>query len=169
MNWKAVALVVLAFSACSKSYSPQSQETRQVLESFSMDQSTLGKKSWNLKAEAATLDENGQEAWLAKPRMEIYKDNKPVTGVSSASGRLDTGTYDLRLSSGVKVVSAEYLSTLETEELDYSSKKKKFTTDKDVLVRRRGGVLRGRGLQAAPDLSEIRIFNQKAVIKEGSL
>jgi len=37
-----------------------------------------------------------------------------------------------------------------------------------VSVQRPEGRLQGRGLEAKPDLSEIRIFNQHALVKESS-
>jgi LPS export ABC transporter protein LptC len=100
--------------------------------------------------------------------MEFFKLGKIATRLSANSGLVHTDSSDVRLSSSVVVTSLEDNSVLRTDELLYSSKMKKFITDHDVLVRRPGAVLRGRGLEANPDLTEIRIFHQTSKIEEGA-
>ena len=72
-------------------------------------------------------------------------------------------TYDVTMSSRVLATSLDDGSTLSTEELKYDGKNGKFRTDKDVLVKKPGGVMRGKGLEANKDLSEIRVFKQSSV------
>lgn len=131
-----------------------------------MSQFYRGSPSWELQAKTATLKDDARRAALTSPEIRFYKDKKPVSRVTALSGFIRLDTQDVRLSSSVVVTSAEDNSVLKTEELDYSSAKKRFVTDKEVVVRRPDGVLHGRGLEATPDLSEIRIFNQSSVIKE---
>lgn len=131
-----------------------------------MSQSVKGRPDWELKAATAVLDEKAKEAALAAPEMHFYRERKLVSRLSALSGAANTETRDIRLSSSVVVTSLEDRSVLRTEQLDFSSAKNKFFTDKDVLVTRPGGALRGRGMQATPDLSEITIFHQRTVIEE---
>ncbi len=130
-----------------------------------MSQSTRGAVDWSLKARSAVLREDAKLAELTEPRMEFLKNGKVVSRVSSLRGIVRTDTHDVVLSTGVVLDAIEDRSVLKTETLDYSSKTRLFTTQADILVTRPDGVLRGRGLEAKPDLSEIRIFNQQSVIK----
>ena len=77
---------------------------------------------------------------------------------------METGSNDVRLSSSVELDSFEDQSHLTTSALRYNSARKRFTTTADIMVRRPEGVLRGKGLEAKPDLSEIRIFDQRSTL-----
>ena len=55
-------------------------------------------------------------------------------------------------------------SVLSTDQLNYTSKQGHFYTRLPVTVRRPGAVIHGEGLEATPDLSEIRIFRQRSVM-----
>ncbi|MEK7857885.1 MAG: LPS export ABC transporter periplasmic protein LptC [Elusimicrobiota bacterium] len=150
---------------CRSKTAAQVLEPRQLLEGLSMSQSTRGAVDWSLKARSAVLREDAKLAELTEPRMEFLKNGKVVSRVSSLRGIVRTDTHDVVLSTGVVLDAIEDRSVLKTETLDYSSKTRLFTTQADILVTRPDGVLRGRGLEAKPDLSEIRIFNQQSVIK----
>ena len=52
------------------------------------------------------------------------------------------------------------------EELLYSSARGKFFTERDVEITRPDGVVRGKGMEATPDLSEVTIFKQRTDIKK---
>ena len=131
-----------------------------------MRQSVRGNPAWDMTAGIAVLRESTKEADLERPHMQFYKDRRLVSRLQALSGTVNTETRDVRLSSSVVVTSLEDASTLKTEQLLYSSAKNKFFTDREVFVKRPGGALRGKGLVANSDLSEIRIFNQRSVIEE---
>ena len=131
-----------------------------------MSQSNSGSPSWELASEYASLIEGDKMAQLKEPRLSFYKKNKRVSTLEARSGLLRTDTQDVVLSSGVVVVSLEDQTRLETEQLIYSSEKKKFYTEQAVLVKRPGGRLRGKGMEASPDLTDIRIFNQRTEIEK---
>lgn len=136
------------------------------MEGFALHQSVQGEPRWSLSAASATLHDDSKEADLAQPAMEFQKAGRTVSRVHALQGRVHTVTKDVVLSSAVVLEGLEERSVLKTERLEYSSKEDLFHTDADVLVTRPEGVLRGRGLKAKPDLSEIRIFNQESVVKE---
>jgi LPS export ABC transporter protein LptC len=119
-----------------------------------------------LKARAAVLQEDSGQAQLSLPRMEFYSKRRVVSRVNALSGLVRLDTHDVRLSSSVVLEALEEHAVMRTEELDYSAKRNLFTTEAEVLIERPEGRLRGKGLQAKPDLSEIRIFNQRSVVKE---
>ena len=103
-------------------------------------------------------------ATLTEPVMEFYKKGKAVSRVTALAGEVDTESHGVRLSSSVVLDSFDDHSRLTTTDLFYDSTRDRFTTAADILVKRPEGVLRGRGLEAKPDLSEIRIFNQSSTL-----
>jgi LPS export ABC transporter protein LptC len=159
-----LAAAAFGLAACGGSAGPAPQEPHQILEEFTMRQEELGNPVWSLVAHSAILKEDQKMAVLAEPRMEFFKKKKVVTRLSAAGGEIGTDNADLRLSPSVVVASLEDQSTVRTELLQYSSTRKMFFTDKEVVVSRPGGVLHGKGLEATPDLSEIRIFQQTSVV-----
>ena len=134
------------------------------MEGLTLSQSEKGTPAWTLKSRYAILHEDEQRAALTEPLMEFYKEGRAVSRVTALSGDVETETHDVRLSSSVVFDSFEDQSRLTTTELLYDSKRGLFTTQADVLIRRPDGVLHGRGLEAKPDMSEIRIFNQNSVM-----
>ncbi len=158
---------VLSFfpAACKKSPATQAFEPSQTLEGLTLSQSAEGAPAWTLSARQAVLRETDKTADLLEPRMEFFSGGKVVSRLSAATGAARTDTHDVRLSSAVVVESLVDRTVLRTTVLDYSSKKGLFETRADVLVTRPGGVLRGKGLEAKPDLSEIRIFDQRTLVE----
>jgi LPS export ABC transporter protein LptC len=157
---------LLALGGCHHHHEQASEQPTQTLEGVEMSQSTLGKPAWSLKAAAATLENGDAVALLEKPEVRFFKDKKQVSTVSADSGVIETDTHDVTLSTNVVVHSVEDRTTLKTSQLVYSSAKKKFLTDREVEVNRPGGSLHGKGLEASPDLTDIRIFNQRTVLEK---
>ncbi len=144
------------------------EEPIQRLEGLRLAQSTLGSPGWDLTAKSAELQESDKVAQLAEPSLRFYEKKKEVSTVDAHEGVVRMDTYDVTLTSDVVVRSLHDHSTLTTQELHYSSKLKRFVTDAEVEVRRPDGVLRGKGLEATPDLSDIAIFNQRTVLQGGA-
>ena len=160
----ALAALLLAGSACGRSGEAEREERRQVMEGLTLSQSDGGEPSWTLKSARAVLREDAKLATLTQPVMEFYKKGKAVSRVTALAGEVDTESHGVRLSSSVVLDSFDDRSRLTTTELFYDSARGRFTTTADILVKRPEGVLRGRGLEAKPDLSEIRIFNQSSTL-----
>lgn len=134
------------------------------MEGLTLSQSDKGQPSWTLKSRRAILREDSKIATLAEPVMEFYKNGKAISRVTALAGEVETASNDVRLSSSVAMDSFEDRSHLTTTELFYNSKRGLFTTPADIMIKRPEGVLRGKGLEAKPDLSEIRIFDQRSVL-----
>ena len=134
------------------------------MEGLTISQSEKGEPAWTLKSRHAVLREDAERATLVEPVMEFYKGGKSVSRVTALAGEIETVSHDVRLSSSVVLDSFEDKSQLFTSELFYNSERGRFTTTADILMKRPEGVLRGKGLEAKPDLSEIRIFEQKSVL-----
>lgn len=160
----ALAALLLAGSACGRAGEPEREERRQVMEGLTLSQSDKGEPSWTLKSARAVLREDAKLATLTLPVMEFYKKGKAISRVTALAGEVDTESHGVRLSSSVVLDSFDDRSRLTTTELFYDSARGRFTTTADILVKRPEGVLRGRGLEAKPDLSEIRIFNQSSTL-----
>lgn len=161
----ALPLLVLAAAGCHRKAKAVAEEPVQRLEGFSLSQSNHGSPTWDLTARFAQLTDADKHALLEKPALSFYKKRKEVSTVKAEKGRVRTDTYDVVLSCEVVVTSLEDRTVLKTEELTYDSTARKFRTNHDVVVTRPGGSLRGTGLEASPDLSDIRIFNQRTVIE----
>ena len=159
-----LAALVLAFSACKKTTESAREERRQVMDGLTLSQSEKGAPSWTLTSRHAILREDAEHATLTEPIMEFYKNGKAISRVTALTGEVETESHDVRLSSSVALDSFEDKSHLTTSELFYNSTRGRFTTTADIVVRRPDGVLRGKGLEAKPDLSEIRIFNQSSTM-----
>jgi LPS export ABC transporter protein LptC len=138
------------------------------MEDFVLDQTVHGTQAWELSANSAVLHEAEGYANLAEPRMRFFRDGRVVSRVRSLTGKVIVATHDVFLSSSVVLEALEDNSVLETETMTYSAKRDRFLTDAEVHVQRPDGRLRGRGLVAKPDLSEIRIFNQRSEVQEKS-
>lgn len=166
MRTAALALAAALAAGCRRSGPRLLLQPRQTLDGFSLSQSYRSQPSWDLHSPHAELPEQSQQAVLESPKLQFYKAGKLASVLTASYGTVGMKDYDVALSTRVVATSLEDGSTLETEELRYSNQRKKFFTEKDVLVKKPAGVLRGRGLEATPDLSEIRIFKQRSEISK---
>lgn len=155
---------LLATAACAPAAAPPHAVRRQTIEGLTLSQSDGGRPGWTLRSRLALLREEENAATLDAPNMEFYRAGKPVSRVTALTGEIATETHDVRLSSSVVLNSFEDHSILTTDSLLYSSKDRLFRTDSEVVVHRPEGVVYGRGMEATPDLSEIRIFHQHSVL-----
>lgn len=159
-----VAAALLAAAACGNGGESRHEERRQIMEGLTLSQSEKGQPSWTLKSRRAVLREDAKNATLSEPVMEFYKNGLPISRVTALEGSVETESNDVRLSSSVAMESYEDKSHLTTSELYYNSKRGLFTTPAEIMIKRPEGVLRGKGLEASPDLSVIRIFNQRSTL-----
>ncbi len=162
-----MAVVFLALASGCSQRAQDGITSSQTLEDFTLDQTSRGTPKWQLHAESAILHEETQVSGLTRPTMQFYENGKAVSRVRSQAGQVRLETHDVHLSSSVVLEVLEDHTVLYTDTLDYSSKRQRFTTQADVLIVKPEGQTRGQGMEAKPDLSEIRIFRQKSVIKEG--
>jgi LPS export ABC transporter protein LptC len=159
-----VAALLLA-AACGSRGEPSRQEVRrQTFEGLTLSQSSGGTPKWNLKSRSALLREDAKTADLDAPVMDFFREGKAVSRVTSKTGEVQTDTHDVKLSSSVVLDSYEDHSHLTTDVLFYSSKRGRFYTESAVVIHRPEGVVHGEGMEATPDLSEIRIFRQRSVL-----
>lgn len=161
---RAVLAALTLAAACGPRTGPAREDKRQTIDGLTLSQSSGGRPNWKLRSRLALLREDEKTASLESPVMDFYRDGKVVSRVTALAGEVRTDTHDVRLSSSVVLDSYDDRSRLNTEELVYSSKRERFHTESAVVIRRPEGVIRGEGLDASPDLSEIRIFRQRSVL-----
>ncbi|MDE2038498.1 MAG: LPS export ABC transporter periplasmic protein LptC [Elusimicrobia bacterium] len=157
-------MAALCLASC-RSKNSASTEPAQRMEGVRLSEQTLGRPAWRLKARQASLERGDSMALLSQPKIQFFENGREVSEACADSARIDTANDDVTLSSGVVVRSLKDSTTLRTESLHYSSARKRFFSDQDVLVRRPGGIMRGRGLEASADLSDIRVFRQRTRLK----
>ncbi|MBI4677912.1 MAG: LPS export ABC transporter periplasmic protein LptC [Elusimicrobia bacterium] len=162
----APALAGLALLACSclsaKTDVPAPQQS---LEDFTMTRSKDGSEIWELKARVAILREDSKTAFLTEPRLEVRDKGRPMLRARGRKGTAHIEKRDVLLSGAAKLDFVQEDSVLETEELMFDPQANQFKTDREVILRRPGAVVRGTGCIAGSDLSEVRIFNQRSVIQ----
>ncbi len=157
-------MAALAAAACRRASAPPPSTRQQTFTDLSLSQSEKGEPAWTLRARRAFLHEDEHRADLESPTMEFYQDGKPSSRIVARGGAVDTATHDVLLSTDVVVDSFSDKSHLTTETLTYTAKTGLLTTDRAVTIRRPDGVVRGRGLSAKPDLSEMTLDDQHAVM-----
>ena len=156
-------MAALSAAACRRAAAP-SPTGQQTFTGLSLSQSQKGEPAWTLRAARAFLHEDAHRADLEFPTMDFYQDGKPSSRIVARTGAVNTDTHDVLLSTGVVVDSVADKSHLTTEALTYTAKTGLLTTDREVTIRRPDGVVRGRGLSAKPDLSEMTLNDQRAVM-----
>jgi LPS export ABC transporter protein LptC len=162
----ALVAVVCLLAACRGKMPSILERPKQTLDGFALSQSHKGLPVWDLHSPSAELSEDAQTAVLSDPKLQFYKNGKLESTLRAESGAVDMQTQDVVLSSSVVATSISDGGTLLTEHLEYRAKSATFFTDRDVLVKRPGGTLRGKGLEANQDLSQIRIFKQRAELEQ---
>lgn len=160
-----LALALLT-GACARSPAPPQEARSQTMDDLVLRQSHSGRAAWTLHSKLAILREDDKKVSLAAPTMEFSNKGTASSRVTAFEGEIEVETHDVRLSSAVVLESYDDHSRLETSEMVYSSKLGRFRTDKEVRIRRPEGVLLGKGLDASPDLTEIRIYDQRSVLTE---
>lgn len=163
MRTAALAALALA-AACGPRANTPREDRRQIVEGLTLSQSFRGTPAWTLRSRLANLREDAKRATLEAPVMDFYREGKAVSRVTARAGEIETETHDVLLSSSVVLDSFDDRSRLETDEMRYSSKTARFHTESAVVLRRPGAVMRGVGMEATPDLSEVRVHRQESTI-----
>ncbi|MBI5883070.1 MAG: LPS export ABC transporter periplasmic protein LptC [Elusimicrobia bacterium] len=159
---------LVALAASCKEVKPDAHAPQQSLEDFTMTRSKDGVPVWLLQSRVAFLREDSKKALLSEPRLEVRELGKPILRAQARRGTAHIENHDVLLSGAAKLFFVQEDSTLETEELMFVPQTRQFRSDREVVLRRPGAVVRGTGCVAGSDLSEVKIFNQKSVIQPGA-
>ncbi|PIZ13861.1 MAG: hypothetical protein COY53_02580, partial [Elusimicrobia bacterium CG_4_10_14_0_8_um_filter_37_32] len=78
---------------------------------------------------------------------------------------MDIGKNDFHTIGKTTVITADN-EILECEDLKYVDREKKIFTDSSVVITRKDSVIKGKGLEATPDLSSVIVKNNRVEIKK---
>lgn len=160
----AALAVALGLSACARTRSIGEERPLQTMERFTMTQTEKSSKAWELSAPRADIALSG-EARLDRPVIRFFRQGRHASTARALKAFVDGESRDVALEGDVVVEAHEEGSVLRTERLEYDAAKDLLHTDRDVLIDRPGGRLRGRGLEADSALSSITIFKQETVLQ----
>lgn len=136
----------------------------QALEKFSITETEGGKPHWVLEASSAQILESQKKVLLQLPVVKFYEKGEYVSTLVAASGRINTETYDI-WGEGKCTLTTTKGERLETSNLRYRADQKKILTDEQVTLVRADETIYGKGMEASPDLSLIKIRSQRVELK----
>ncbi|MBI5201007.1 MAG: LPS export ABC transporter periplasmic protein LptC [Elusimicrobia bacterium] len=159
------AVLALLLGACVKASEAPALTASQEAKGFTLRRSRAGAVEWKLDSPRAVFEEGQAKARLESPEIELFKKGKTETKARSEKGEIDLNTQDTLLSGDVRVENAQEKISLKTDLLQYIASAKEFRTDRPVEIRRPEGVMRGRGMTANHDLTEIHVKHQETRVE----
>ena len=151
-------LLFLFFGGCSSAEKESVERSEietpaeKVIENFTLTETEGIRKIWVLDAESAIGTENLLE--LKNLRIKFYEDNE-VTFLKSSSGIYNKKTQKIKAEG--KVVLKTKTKEIATYDVVWNPEVKKFMSDSILTIKTEGGTIRGKGMEASMDLSDIRI------------
>jgi LPS export ABC transporter protein LptC len=155
------AACLLAVAGCGRESSgqPESSGTRpdQEIDGFRLTQTQDGERVWTLKAATALIYEDASRVEMSELRIDFYNEDGQVRSTLTADqGTLHQRTNDMQVHGNV-VVYAEDGTVLTTELLTWDERTGRIETDRPVRVTKGRDVMTGVGIEADPDLKNIRV------------
>ena len=144
----------------------------QEIDGFALTQTRDGEKLWVLSADHALVFEDAGRVEMTRFRVDFFNDRGDVRSVLTArNGLLMRRTSDMEAFGNV-VVTSEDETRLLTERLTWNERTGKIESDRFVRVVQGRDEFTGIGLEADPDLKNIRVRSEfKAYVRtpEGEL
>lgn len=144
----------------------------QEIDGFTLTQTREGTKLWVLKADNALVFERADQVELSDLRIDFFTEAGEVRSTLTADkGFLSRRTNDMEVRGDVVVYAADG-TILTTETLTWNERTGKVETEDSVRVTKDNDVMTGDGVEADPDLKNIRVKrNFKAYVRtpEGEL
>ena len=171
-----IVLAVLVASGCSNepvdSERGNSVVADQEIDGFSLTQTRDGEKMWVLSADHALVFEEAGRVEMTTFRVDFFNESGDVRSTLTArNGLLLRRTNDMEAYGNVIVVSEDG-TRLATERLTWNERTGKIESDRFVRVVQGRDEFTGVGLEADPDLKNIRVHSEfKAYVRtpEGEL
>jgi LPS export ABC transporter protein LptC len=127
----------------------------QEIEKFQIVETRWGKKSFALTAKI--LEERNDTTWVFKFKVVFFDEKgERVSTLTADSGAIFKKTGDMMALGNVLVKTVEGVELI-SDELLWKEDIRKIVTDKEVLIKRDGKVLKGKGLVSDPGLKHIEI------------
>jgi LPS export ABC transporter protein LptC len=144
----------------------------QEIDGFTLTQTREGQRLWSIAAEHALVYEDADRVEMVDLRVDFFDEAGDVRSTLTANeGVLKRRTNDMEVDGNVVVYAADG-TILTTERLVWNERTGKVQSDLPVRVTRDKDVFTGVGVEADPDLKNIRVKSDfKAYVRtpEGEL
>jgi LPS export ABC transporter protein LptC len=144
----------------------------QEIDGFTLTQTREGERVWSLRAANALIYEDADRVEMADLRVDFFDGEGGTRSTLTADeGVLSRRTNDMEATGNVVVYAADG-TVLTTERLTWNERTGKIESDRPVRVTRGRDVMTGVGVEADPDLRNIRVKSDfKAYVRteEGTL
>jgi 3-deoxy-D-manno-octulosonate 8-phosphate phosphatase (KDO 8-P phosphatase) len=157
-----------------------SESPDQWIEKFTITETSSGLPVWVLNSGSAEIYNKQKRALLNEISIQFMKASKnkrdtnttlgeakkqqtQAARLSAPKGEVKLDSHDLSAWGGVEVHSDDG-TVLYTEQLMFSSSQQKILSQSPVKIVRNDSIVIGEGLEATPDLSEVKIFRHEASI-----
>ena len=158
---------LFAFAACGggKESAEGKEGPEQTAKNVLISESEKGASNWLLRAkEAQFFNEPVSYADLEHPHLIFNAQGMQDSEILSDKGRYDMEARLITLSGNVHGKSAKENAEIKTEKIYYDLNSKKIHTDAGFTLIRAGITVKGEGLRANPDFSEIEIIKQTTTL-----
>jgi len=166
-----VLIALLALSGCQSSEPPSEREEGSVvpdqeIDGFALTQTHDGTKVWVLKADRALVFEQAGRVEMTDLRVDFFRESGEVRSTLTAKeGLLQQRTNDMEAFGDV-VVYADDGTTLTTQRLTWNERTGKIESDRFVRVVQGRDEFTGVGIEADPDLKNLRVKSEfKAYVR----
>jgi LPS export ABC transporter protein LptC len=143
---------------------PPAQHAEDVI----ISESQMGEGKWLLTAKDADFHQADKGSYVAMrgPHIIFKTGGEAESSLTAREGHYDFDKNLIMLSGAVRGANAREGAELETEILFYDTQTLLIWTDAPVSLKRGGVAIKGGGLKASRDLSEIEIFKQKTSLPQ---
>jgi LPS export ABC transporter protein LptC len=144
----------------------------QEVDGFTLTQTHEGRRVWSISAQHALIYEDADRVEMIDLRVDFFDEEGAVRSTLTANeGVLKRRTNDMEVLGNVVVYAADG-TILTTEKLTWDERKGKVESDRPFRVTKEADVMTGVGMEADPDLKNIRVKSEfKAYVRtpEGEL
>lgn len=158
-----LVFIVLLFVACSEKNRPEENTPKlpsQIIEGFTLVESSQGKRSYSLVADSAYLYDDEKRVEVFNPAIDFYDDAGILFSHLKANlGTVYTQSSNLTARSEVVVFTRDS-TVLYTDSLSWVNSSKKVMTDAWVKIHSPEGDVLGRGLISDAQLKKIEILEK---------
>ncbi len=165
-----VLLAVTPFAGCQRELAEEPGEASslpdQEIDGFRLTQTREGEKLWVLSASRALVYEEADRVELERLRVDYFDDEGGVRSTLTAKeGLLRRRTNNMEARGNVVVVAHDG-TRLVTDRLTWNERTGKIESDRFVRVTQGDDVFTGVGLEADPDLKDIKVKSEfKAFVR----
>jgi LPS export ABC transporter protein LptC len=155
-------IAALSYACARDNRSNENYETAQQASDVIISESESGRAQWVLYADKADFYQDAPSySVMQNPHIIFNKNGKENSNIKSKIGRYDIDKRLITMSGNVVGISKTENAKIETEKIFYDMRTKKIWSDADVLLTRGGVSVKGKGLKANSDFSEMEIFKQQ--------